>query len=131
MKYFQTDYYYRLDIGYFRDISSDKSKFWLEVPNDFDSSKIGVTRVYNVGLKNISASEIILNNLNWIWDGLFLGTQNALIKYELQYKRAVLYYLHKGLMNVGQHILYAMYAEKRDKIAIDVELQLVEKKYSW
>lgn len=124
-EYFQTDYYCWLDIGYFRHISSERRKFWLEVPQDFDSSKIGVTRVFNVPLKKITARQIILRNLNWIGGGLFLGTSNVILQFEKQYKRAVFYYLYRGLMNVEQQILYSMYTkEERGKIGVDVELQL-------
>ncbi|XP_052104775.1 uncharacterized protein LOC127737864 [Mytilus californianus] len=123
-KLLASDYYSWIDLGYFRDISSRKKYFYLEVPTDFDNSKVGVTQVYNVPLKKVSARSIILGNKNWIGGGLFLGKPDVLKKFESQYKDRVLYYLSQELMNVEQHILYSMYtAEERKKNPITVEVQ--------
>lgn len=123
-KLLASDYYSWIDLGYFRDISSRKKYFYLEVPSDFDNSKVGVTQVYNVPLKKISAKSIILGNKNWIGGGLFLGKPDVLKKFESQYKNRVLYYLSQELMNVEQHILYSMYtADERKKNPITVEVQ--------
>ncbi|XP_076096890.1 uncharacterized protein LOC143067475 [Mytilus galloprovincialis] len=120
-----SDYYSWIDLGYYRDVSSRKKYFYLEVPSDFDNSKVGVTQVYNVPLEKVSARSIILGNKNWIGGGLFLGKPDVLKKFESQYKNRVLYYLSQELMNVEQHILYSMYtAEERKKNPITVEVQL-------
>lgn len=123
--YFHTDYYCWIDLGYFRDIVGRNIAFFLEIPEDFDKTKVGVTRVYDSNLKDISAMSIILENKNWIGGGLFLGKPEVLTTFEEQYKNRVLYYLSQGLMNVEQHILYSMYTfEERTKKPIHVEVQL-------
>lgn len=123
-KLLASDYYSWIDLGYFRDISSRKKYFYLEVPSDFDNSKVGVTQVYNVTLKNVSARSIILGNKNWTGGGLFLGKPDVLKKFESQYKNRVMYYLSQELVNVEQHILYSMYtAEERKKNPITDEVQ--------
>lgn len=124
-KVFDTDFYCWLDAGYFRDIVHREKKFWLEVPDDFDKSRIGVTRVYYTDLERTSARTIILGNLNWIGGGLFLGTPEVISRFHDQYKKAVMRYLNQGIMNVEQHILYAMYTkQERQKYPIDIEVQL-------
>ncbi|VDI79456.1 Hypothetical predicted protein [Mytilus galloprovincialis] len=123
-KLLASDYYSWIDLGYFRDVSSRKKYFYLEVPNDFDNSTVGVNQVYDVPLKNVSARSIILGNKNWIGGGLFLGKPDVLKQFESQYKTRVMYYLSQELMNVEQHILYSMYtAEERKKNPITVEVQ--------
>ncbi|KAK3108207.1 hypothetical protein FSP39_003190 [Pinctada imbricata] len=123
--FFRTDYFCWLDIGYFRDIVRRRKEFWLEVPSDFDETKIGVTRVYNVDLDNTSSRSIILQNKNWVGGGLFLGIPETISKFHEQYKSAVFQYLDKDLMNVEQQILYAMYAENEGQNhPKDVDLQL-------
>lgn len=122
---FNTDFYCWLDAGYFRDNVYRERKYWMEVPDDFNKSRIGVTRVFYSDLKRTSARTIILGNMNWIGGGLFLGTPDVIIKFHDQYKKAVMRYLNQGLMNVEQHILYAMYTtQERKKYPIEVEVQL-------
>lgn len=123
--YFSTDYYCWLDVGYFREIVTRNKTFWLEVPSDFDSTKVGVTRVYNSKLSDIRAKTIIYGNLNWIGGGLFLGKPDVLVRFGKQYKSAVMRYLNESLMNVEQHILYSMFTtEERKKHPIDIDVQL-------
>ncbi|XP_056006727.1 uncharacterized protein LOC125677994 [Ostrea edulis] len=122
---FDTDFYCWLDVGYFRDTVYSERKFWMEVPDDFNKSSIGVTQVYQSDLERTNASTIILGNLNWIGGGLFLGKPEVILKFHDQYKKAVMRYLSQGLMNVEQHIIYAMYTKsEREKYPIDVEVQL-------
>ena len=124
-KYFPSDFYCWIDIGYFRELAGRRKQFYLEIPGNFDNSKVGVTRVLNSDLENMTAKSIILGNKNWIGGGLFLGKPDVLTKFELQYKSRVLYYLSQGLMNVEQHILYSMYTKKeRKERPITVEVQL-------
>lgn len=124
-KSFDTDYYCWVDAGYFRDISHIEKKFWLEVPDDFDKSRIAVTRVFDSDLEKTTAKDIILKNLNWVGGGLFLGTPEVILKFHDQYKEAVMRYLKQGIMNVEQQLLYAMYtSQERSKYPIRVELQL-------
>ncbi|XP_060075019.1 uncharacterized protein LOC132554725 [Ylistrum balloti] len=123
--YFLTDYYCWLDIGYFRDILARKQSFWLEVPSDFDATKVGVTRVYNSKLSDIRPKTIIYGNLNWIGGGLFLGKPDVLVRFGKQYKDTVMRYLNESLMNVEQQILYSMFTtEERKAHPLDVDVQL-------
>ena len=123
-KLFPTDYYCWIDLGYFRDLAGRQKDFYLEIPSNFDKSRVGVTQVYKVDLINVTARSIILGNMNWIGGGLFLGKPEVLLKFESQYKNRVMYYLSQGLMNVEQHILYSMYTQsERKKNAISVEVQ--------
>ena len=112
-------------MGYFRDIVRRKRKFWLEVPSDFDEKRIAVTRIFNMPLENITASTIIYGNYNWIGGGLFLGIPETILQFHKQYKSAVMRYLDQGLMNVEQHILYAMYTtDERKKFPLEIDVQL-------
>ncbi|XP_033760361.1 uncharacterized protein LOC117342333 isoform X2 [Pecten maximus] len=123
--FFTTEYYCWLDIGYFREIVSRNKTFWLEVPSDFDATKVGVTRVYNSKLSHIRPKTIIYGNLNWIGGGLFLGKPEVLVRFAEQYKSAVMRYLNESLMNVEQHILYSMFTtEERKTHPLDVDVQL-------
>ncbi|KAK3094718.1 hypothetical protein FSP39_005402 [Pinctada imbricata] len=123
--YFHTDYFCWFDVGYFRDNVGRRKKFWLEVPSDFDKKKIAVTRVYHVDLDNVTPKVIILGNRNWVGGGLFLGIPSTILKFHKQYKSAVMRYLDNNLMNVEQHILYAMYTKiEREKYPLEVDLQL-------
>eukprot|EP00105_Crassostrea_gigas_P032196 XP_011455113.1 PREDICTED: uncharacterized protein LOC105347653 [Crassostrea gigas] len=124
-KVFDTDYYCWLDAGYFRDIVHREKKFWLEVPDDFNKSRIGVTRVFYSDLERTSARTIILGNLIWVGGGVFLGTPEVISRFHDQYKKAVMRYLNQGIMNVEHQILYAMYTkQERQKYPIDIEVQL-------
>jgi hypothetical protein len=97
----------------------------MEVPDDFDKARIGVTRVFFSDLKSVNARNIILSNINWIGGGLFLGTPDVILKFHKQYKKAVMRYLNQGIMNVEQHILYAMYTTaERKKYPLEVDVQL-------
>lgn len=123
--YFRTEYYCWLDIGYFREIVSRNKTFWLEVPSKFDSTKVGVTRVFNSTLAGIRPKTIIYGNINWIGGGLFLGKPNILARFAEQYKSAVMRYLNQNLMNVEQQILYAMFTRgERRAHPLDVDVQL-------
>lgn len=121
---FPSDYYCWLDVGYFRDLLDNNKPFFLEVPDDLDVSKVGVTRVYDSKLNNITARDVILGKMIWIGGGLFLGSPDTLLKFELQYKDRVMYYLSQELMGDDQAILYAMYTRlEREKNPISVEVQ--------
>lgn len=124
-KVFDTDFYCWLDAGYFRDIVHREKTFWLEVPDDFNKSRIGVTRVFYSDLERTSARTIILGNLIWVGGGVFLGTPEVISRFHDQYKKAVMRYLNQGIMNVEHQILYAMYTkQERQKYPIDIEVQL-------
>lgn len=124
---FGTDFYCWCDLGYFRDLDSLNliNDFWLEAPDDFDKSRIAVTRVYDHDLSKENARNIIFKKLDWVGGGLFLGTPEVILKFHDQYKDAVKRYLGQGLINSEQQILYAMYTtQERQKHPIAIKLHL-------
>ncbi|XP_060069022.1 uncharacterized protein LOC132549116 [Ylistrum balloti] len=123
--YFPTDYYTWLDIGYFREIVNRNKTFWLEVPSDFEATKVGVTRVYDCLYKGLTPKYIIQKSFNWIGAGIILGKPEVLLRFAKQYKDAVMRYLNDGLMNTEQPIMYSMYLpEERKAHPLDVDLHL-------
>ncbi|CAG2189039.1 unnamed protein product [Mytilus edulis] len=130
-KIFASKYYCWLDIGYFRYLVDRRKKFYLEVPGDFNDSKIGFTKVYDRDLEKDSAESILLTGNVWIGGGLILGKPDTLNLFETHFEKKVEYYLSQGLMNDDQRIFYAMYtATERQKhpINIDVQLYVLDKK---
>ena len=124
--YFYTKYIMWLDIGYFRYIAMKKQYFKLELPSDFNESRIAVTQVYNVSMSK-EPSVIIKGNINWVGGGLFLGKRNIILQFTEEYKTAVDYFRSKKLMNVEQHIIYAMYTTLgRADIEPNIELQIYQ-----
>ncbi|OWF44410.1 hypothetical protein KP79_PYT20504 [Mizuhopecten yessoensis] len=98
-----------VDIGYFREIENATKKFWLEVPTEFDRTKIGATRIFNNRLA-ANPSTIIRIHMNWIGAGIFLGERDVFLTFTKQYKLSVLRFLEKGLITVEQYMLGAMYS---------------------
>ena len=121
---FNTEYYSWVDVGYFRDICQQTHRFRLEVPSNFNSSKIGMTRVYDVDFNQTKAENIIRNNENWVGGGVYLGKRDPILLFAKDYKNATLRFLSRKLMNVEQHIIYSMYTkEERATYSPKVELQ--------
>ncbi|KAJ8316108.1 hypothetical protein KUTeg_006122 [Tegillarca granosa] len=120
---FKTSYYCWLDAGYLKYLRGRNKTFTLDVPKNFNQSKIGATQALNVSL-NVTPKEIFYKQLNWIAGGLFLGVPETILKFEKQYRNAVLRFLRRNLMAPEQQIIYAMYSnEERRKHPVDVELQ--------
>ena len=122
--YFHTDYFMWLDVGLFRAEVKSEKYFSLELPQDFNDSRIAVNQVYNVSMSE-EISVIIKQKLDWICGCIFLGRRDVILKYAEQYKRAVDYFLSQKLMNTDQQVLYAMYSKSgRTHIKPEIELQL-------
>jgi hypothetical protein len=51
-KYFPSDFYCWIDIGYFRELAGRRKQFYLEIPGILDNSKVGVEKATIVLLKN-------------------------------------------------------------------------------
>ena len=123
VNYFYTDW---LDVGYFREQEKNEKYFVLELPPDFNNSRIAVNQVYNVSMTT-AMSDIIMQNLVWIGGGIFLGRRYVMLKYAKQYKEAMDYFLSRNLMSTDQQILYGMYSKsERASIKPDVELQVYQ-----
>lgn len=124
LKRFNTSYYCWLDAGYLKYLRGRNKLFTLDVPKNFNESKIGVTRAVNASL-NFTPKEIFYKQLSWVAGGIFLGVPEKIIKFEKQYRETVLRFLNRNLISPEQQVLYAMYSnEERRKHPIDVNLQL-------
>lgn len=121
---FESEYYAWLDIGYFRDIVNDKRYFILTPPENHNKSLLAMNEVYSPNL-NSTPEEIFKENAVWVGGGMFIGTKNVQLAFEKLYKRAVLHFLERKLMNSDQQVIYAIYSmEGRRSFNPDVELQL-------
>lgn len=123
-KYFNTEFYAWLDIGYFRDIVSSKTYFRLDAPSDIDRTKLAMNRVYWRSFSQ-KPFNIMRQNVVWVGGGMFIGTKEIVLKFEKLYHKAVNYFLSKNLMNTDQQVIYSMYSDEgRAALKPDVELQL-------
>ncbi|KAJ8321727.1 hypothetical protein KUTeg_000198 [Tegillarca granosa] len=123
-KYFNTEFYAWLDIGYFRDIVSSKTYFRLDAPSDIDRTKLAMNRVYWRSFSK-KPFNIMRQNVVWVGGGMFIGTKEIVLKFEKLYHKAVNYFLSKNLMNTDQQVIYSMYSDEgRAALKPDVELQL-------
>lgn len=113
--YFHTKYFAWLDVGLFRDEVNNPRNFILQLPENFNASKIAVNLVYKVSM-NTDISRIFLRKMDWVCGCLFLGERNLLLQYTEQYKKAVDYFLSRKLMNSDQQVLYAMYSMEGQKV---------------
>ena len=124
--YFNTKYLMWLDIGYFQKIVKSKNYFRLELPPNFNDSRIAVNQVHNVSMSQ-EPSVILKQKLDWIGGGLFLGRLFLILKFAEIYKRAVDHFLSQKLMNSDQQVLYAMYSQSgQSDIRPGIELQIYQ-----
>lgn len=125
---FESEYYAWLDIGYFRDIVNDKRYFILTPPENHNKSLLAMNEVYHPNL-NLTPEEIFKQNVVWVGGGIFIGTRSVQLAFEELYKKAVLHFLGKKLMNSDQQVIYAMYSlEGTRSLKPNVELQLYSMK---
>ena len=122
--YFHTNYFAWIDIGLFRYQLKNIQSFLLELPPDFNQSRVAVNQVYTPSM-NTEISVIIKQKLDWVCGCIFMGERGIIIKYAEQYKRAVDYLIAQNLMNSDQQVIYAMYTEVgRNAIKPEIDLQL-------
>ncbi|XP_064613391.1 uncharacterized protein LOC135477167 [Liolophura sinensis] len=120
---FPARYYAWLDAGYFRGISGSNAQYRLDVPHDFDDSRIAYTEIKRPKSK-LSFHSVIVRNKLWVGGGMFIGTAQKLRGFFMQYQRAVELSLRLGIMNVDQTILCAMFTENgRKLVQPSVEVQ--------
>lgn len=112
---FPARYYAWLDVGYFRGISASNIQFRLDVPYDFDDSRIAYTQIKKLPRK-LSFHSVIVKNKLWVGGGMFIGTPGKLRGFYQQYKRALELALRFGIMNVDQTIVCAMFTENGRKL---------------
>lgn len=122
-KLFDTTYYGWIDVGYFRDIVNVFDYYRMEVPGDFDSSRIAFNRVNN----HIATSDLVSvfrDNLLWVGGGLFFGLGEVIDKFDKFYQRAVDYFLSLNVSNSDQQVLYSIYTGKgRQILEPPIEIQ--------
>lgn len=108
---FQTEFYAWLEIGYFRDITEDKTYFVLNPPPDQDENLISFNEVFHANL-SLSPEQIFKDNIVWVGGGIVIGTSAVFLKFEKLYKKAVLYFLERKLMNSNQQVVYSIYSDE-------------------
>lgn len=120
---FNTPLFSWLDVGYFRDIVTDKRYFRLTEPPFFDVNKLSVNEI-SPKQHNLTSSDIFIKNLVWVGGGMLIGTGEIFLRFENLYKRAVIHFLNQKLMNTDQQIIYAIYTDDgRSLFNPSVELQ--------
>ncbi|XP_060074078.1 uncharacterized protein LOC132553815 [Ylistrum balloti] len=119
---YTSKYFAWVDIGYFREIENATNKFWLEVPSEFDQTRIAATQIFN-SKHSVSAKTVIKLSMNWIGAGVFLGERDVFIRFAEQYKQSVMRFLNKGLISVEQYMIGAMYS-KAEKIAYPQRVEI-------
>ncbi|XP_069103417.1 uncharacterized protein [Argopecten irradians] len=112
---YSSKYFTWVDIGYFREIENNTIKFWMEVPAEFDKTKIGATRIFGTR-HSASVKTIVRISMNWIGAGIFLGERNVFLTFTKDYKESVLRFLKQGIHSVEQYMIGAMYT-KVERIA--------------
>lgn len=120
---FNTDFYQWLDIGLFRDIVSEQKYFQMSLPKNFDPTKVAYTKIRDNPM-SLPADIIIKKNMLWVSGSTFLGKREVLLKFENIYKKSVMYFLSKKLINTDQQMLYATYSDEgRQILKPEVEIQ--------
>ncbi|KAK7087317.1 hypothetical protein V1264_021386 [Littorina saxatilis] len=122
--YFHTKYYAWIDLGYFRDTSSRKRKFWITVPPAMDDKKVAVNEVRSPH-HDLDPGVIFKENVYWVGGGMILGSAPVVLKYVAEYRRAVDFFMDRGLFNTDQQVIYAMYKSTATRhLAVTTQLQL-------
>ncbi|XP_070175900.1 uncharacterized protein, partial [Littorina saxatilis] len=123
--YFQTKYYAWMDLGYFRDITFRKRKFWITVPPEMNDSKVAVNEVISPPNHRVDPDIIFKENALWVGGGMVLGTAPVLLKFVEEYRRAVQHFLDGGLFNTDQQLIYSMYkSTSAQQLGVTTQLQL-------
>ncbi|KAK6167342.1 hypothetical protein SNE40_021395 [Patella caerulea] len=123
--YFQTKHYAWLDVGYFRDIVNTHKKFILKIPRNFNPKKVAMNQVFPKPKPEPTMDKVFRRNMVWIGGGFFFGRRDVVLKFEEQYRRTVMYFISRGLMNTDQQILFALFSRRgRRKLKPKVDVQL-------
>ncbi|XP_071104278.1 uncharacterized protein [Haliotis cracherodii] len=130
-KFFKTEFYCWLDIGYFRDVFTRKDPFVLIAPPDLNSSLVAVTEIAEPEM-NLDFINIVYNNKVWIGGGMYVGTPDVLLQLEKDYKTAVHYLLDQNLMNTDQQVMYVLFSKNgRDVFKPVTQLQFYPANNNW
>ncbi|XP_005112889.2 uncharacterized protein LOC101862011 [Aplysia californica] len=107
-KMFNTKYITWLDIGLFRAVISEKHKFPISVPADFDENKIAYSQQKSFQ-SHLTPFQIILEDRIWVGGAMFLGRPEVLFVYTQDYMRSVEQLLSLNMMSTDQQVIYIMY----------------------
>ncbi|XP_071119822.1 uncharacterized protein [Haliotis cracherodii] len=113
---FPTKYFCWLDVGLFRNLADDNSVFKLQIPHEWDKSRVGFN-------DKATIESVIKGNSVWVGGAMFLGTPEVLNKYTEDYMNTVKMLLKQRLMNTDQQVIYSMYLPS-SKVKPRVQIQL-------
>lgn len=122
---YRSDYYAWLDVGYFRDIVHLSHHFSLEIPCNFNSSRIAFNVVDPyISLSNKPA-EIMVGQQLWIGGGFFFGRKSTMVAFAKQYRRAVEAFVAQGMINTDQQVIFSLFSDEgRRLLKPSVHIQL-------
>ncbi|XP_067649559.1 uncharacterized protein [Haliotis asinina] len=122
-KYVTSDYVTWLDVGYFRDLKRNKP-FKLVVPKDFSNNTVAFNKLHYPD-PVVEPEVIFKKNSLYVGGGMFIGSQQTMLLFIIDYRHASEVLLHMGLSNTDQQVLYAMYhSTLRSRVNPGVDLQL-------
>ncbi|XP_059156886.1 uncharacterized protein LOC131941584 [Physella acuta] len=124
----KTKYLAWMDIGLFRNLLEEKMKpknnsFTMEVPADFNSSRVGVTQVVpRQAMERHSPWEFIRHNHVWVAGGHVMGTHEVIRTFITSYKYVSQELIKAGMSSTDQQVIGAMYSPQfRHLQKVDVQ----------
>ncbi|ESN93309.1 hypothetical protein HELRODRAFT_181058 [Helobdella robusta] len=134
---FKTNYFAWLDIGLFRDfaVSDDpyyfvklinetlfSQKFYLDVPDNFDRSKVAYTEVYDLS-KNMKPCDIVNENMVWVCGCYFVGGGEVLLRWCGEYMRAVEEMIGQhDCVSTDQQVIYWLFSNRKNlKVSTSIQ----------
>ncbi|BFZ21473.1 hypothetical protein BsWGS_24512 [Bradybaena similaris] len=122
-----TDHMAWMDIGLFRNLLQanlrpKEDRFSLEVPENFNSSYIGMSQVSSwQHVSKLSPWDYIRDNQVWVAGGVLLATKENMWKFSESYKLTVNELVDEGMSSTDQQVIGAMYSPrfiKRQQVQI-------------
>ena len=107
-KMFHTKYISWLDIGLFRAVVSEKHRFPIRIPPDFDEDKVAYSEQHHFK-KHLTPFQIIVEDRIWVGGAMFLGRPEVLFVYTQDYMHAVRELISQRMMSTDQQVIYIMY----------------------
>ncbi|XP_059156908.1 uncharacterized protein LOC131941601 [Physella acuta] len=112
----KTKYLAWMDIGLFRNLLKKRLKpknnsFTMEVPADFNSSRVGFTQVSSrQAMERLSPWEYIRDNHVWVAGGHVMGTHEVIRTFITSYKYVSQELIKAGMSSTDQQVIGAMYS---------------------
>ncbi|XP_050402822.1 uncharacterized protein LOC126819050 [Patella vulgata] len=107
-KLMNTRYVSWLDIGLFRAVVYETHIFRIDLPKDFDHTKIGYSGVKEFDV-SLTTHDVVSNNLVWVGGAMFIGTPDIMYIFTEDYIRSVTKMIEMKIMSTDQQVLYSMY----------------------